>query len=111
MTNEQQFQLTVWLVGGVVTAAATLLGVIFNGFRRTQDDHSKQLNIHEKELAKLKEAQYLKIESLEKRVDELKDEVHELRKEIQTKINKENEVLNSMLSAMQRMEQTLKQIN
>jgi TolA-binding protein len=108
MTNEQQFTLTVSIFSIVFTFTGALAAIIFNGFKKTQDSHSDKLQDHGEQLVKIKEQQYLKIEQLEERFDELKSEVHELRKELKQQITNENEVLRNMLAAMQRVEQSLR---
>lgn len=108
MTQEQQFALIIWLFGGILAISGVLIAVIFNSFKRTQENQGALLQEHDKELTKLKEKQYLKIEHLETSVTELKAEVHELRRELKEQIAKENDVLQKLLLQMNTLSKQLK---
>jgi TolA-binding protein len=108
MTKEQQLYVFTGIISALFTFAGVLTGIIFSGFKKTQEQHADKLSKHDTDITKLKETQYLKIEQLDKAIDELKTEVHELRQTINAQVAKENQVLNQMHNTLLRMESKLK---
>ncbi len=85
-----------------------LIGVIYYLFHRRIEKHESVLEEHSDKIKGLQDFNTLKVERIEKDIEDLSKEFKDFKKQIETKIHTDSNVINSANATISRVEKVLK---